>query len=698
VAVTVRGVEYPGEVLVADVWDARYGDPLAGDAMFRVVLLDSAGAPLPSQLRDSRIGVLCWAEGAAQPDGEEASRAAPPASDAAGGPHIERQEIARRVAESRVLHDARPAAETPLHSELASLREARRRFLAGPDPGLKNLAHAISKREMEAQRELARQAAARWSGGRFVLSETARFTGHWQEDIPFIGDDPRAWLEAAAAVLLARAGFRPPASDAPPLDAVSLAALWSAVAAGRVAEAVRSIDVRFPALNAAPGGPSVLSEIDDLLNAAGKEVAGEGLRRRLVHELGIPPAIAGVCIAAHIAERDSEASLSAPPAQAASSLVADVPRLVRDHLSGMPYDGGLLGRVTALRPHVTGDWDSALPYVRLALPGARPSAQGGGDAFDSQSFASAIESLESKFALSFGVLERLEKRLGQSGRAVNVSSEKLFIVLSAESWQEFFRRARAEFGSVATLKSALDMAQRLRRAGEDALEIERCAAYLDAADFGRSDQPLALEAETLRARIALPAILGNPSLWPPLQHDFQNWRRRYQRAYLEFHAGRREAARHLLRQAGEGVRLLTAAERFSQIPELGPPADPTLGKRWQEVASAVQECPAPEEEISLADRPQCATCGARMGASLDTAEFEKTLAEIKAQVTACNARLGDATVREVLAGRRRDEVEKLLQINAAGDLSTLSGVLSDDVIAFLRQFLRGAGASERSRT
>jgi hypothetical protein len=336
--------------------------------------------------------------------------------------------------------------------------------------------------------------------------------------------------------------------------------------------------------------------------------------------------------------------------------------------------------------------------VRLVLPGARRAAQGGGDAYDAEAFARALEDLEGKFALSFGVLERLEKRLGQPGRAVNVSSEKLFAVLSASSWREYFRRARGEFGSVAALKQALDTAQRLRRAGEDALEIERCAAYLDAADFGRADQPLALEAETLRARIDLPTVLENPSLWPPLQHDFENWRRRYRRAYLEFHAGRRAAARSLLRQAGEGARLLNAADRFAQVPELGPPPDPDLSKRWREVAAGIQECLEQEEGMALTARPQCTACGARMGAPLDMAEFEKTLGEIRAQVAACNARLSDATVREILAGSRRDEVQKLLQINAAGDLSTLSGVLSADVLDFLRQFLRGSGAPERSRT
>ena len=33
------GVRYPGEAVVARVWDARWGAPLTGSAMFRVILL-----------------------------------------------------------------------------------------------------------------------------------------------------------------------------------------------------------------------------------------------------------------------------------------------------------------------------------------------------------------------------------------------------------------------------------------------------------------------------------------------------------------------------------------------------------------------------------------------------------------------------------------------------------------------------------
>ncbi|MDP3766419.1 MAG: hypothetical protein Q8S13_00245, partial [Dehalococcoidia bacterium] len=150
----------------------------------------------------------------------------------------------------------------------------------------------------------------------------------------------------------------------------------------------------------------------------------------------------------------------------------------------------------------------------------------------------------------------------------------------------------------------------------------------------------------------------------------------------------------LHRRVSAGSRQLIAAQRFALIPELGPGPDNSLVQRWQELSRAVAECPVPEEDLALVERPYCETCGARMGAPPDTSELDAVLREIEAALSACNTRLNDAAVRQVLAGRKHADVQTLLQLNSAGDLAALAGVLTDDVIAFQRQFMRGVPAGQ----
>ncbi len=136
---------------------------------------------------------------------------------------------------------------------------------------------------------------------------------------------------------------------------------------------------------------------------------------------------------------------------------------------------------------------------------------------------------------------------------------------------------------------------------------------------------------------------------------------------------------------------LEALGRFTQIAELGPAPGDALPARWEQVRNTVQECAAREDEISLIDRPVCEQCGTRLGSRLEFTEINETLRDISAALAVYTERLGSVTVQEILLGHRQDEVARLLQLNAAADLSALSNVLSDQVIGFLRQFVRDSG-------
>jgi len=652
VEVYVRGVRYPGEVVVSRNWTPAFGEPLRGHAMFRLVLLTDACVVTCRDLRDSRIAV-------AVPSENEDT-------------HPER-----------------------LNAEMRALRETRSRYATASDPGLDRLGSALRDRVEAIEGEMAARMRAAWAAGAVTTAVGPAGLSLFDAATIFAVDDPQVWVEAiGGALIMARYKGLPGIAGADPVAPLTPGALGDAFDRLVSGGDARDEAAREPRGRGAPGG-CVLDALDDLM--AGGELPGERVRAVLVHEMGFPPDVASLHLVMRVKDRDTEIVLiEKADLRDRRGRKLDCPRLIADMLPDMEWAPDLLNMVAAIRPEVSDEWDSALPYLRLILPDARPSAEGAGPAEQAAAFAEALETLEGRFTLALGVLDRLEQRLGETGRTVNVESERLFITLSSTSWRTYFTRGRGEFGSVKALREALETLAGSRRAGEEALVIERCARFLDEADFGPDERDLALQARAVRARIDLRALVDNPDLWPPILEGFERWRAEYRVAYLEHHAARRTQNRDMRQRMERTEHQMTVVERLGQIPELGSPPDPSLRPRWQQLSEGVTVCPAREEEIALVDHPWCEHCRARLGVQFTYDNLEEIIHEIETVLAGYNERLSSATVRDILAGRRREEVEKILAIVAAGGMEALAGVLDDDVVRFLGEFMRDAESVRRS--
>jgi hypothetical protein len=61
---------------------------------------------------------------------------------------------------------------------------------------------------------------------------------------------------------------------------------------------------------------------------------------------------------------------------------------------------------------------------------------------------------------------------------------------------------------------------------------------------------------------------------------------------------------------------------------------------------------------------------------------------------ACNVRLREIAVSRVLSGKREDELRKLVPMNSIADLTPISHVLGDGVMAFLKRFASDSPGTE----
>jgi hypothetical protein len=240
--------------------------------------------------------------------------------------------------------------------------------------------------------------------------------------------------------------------------------VWDDIADGRIPRALGVIEPRFARLT----GTGALDELDRLLEMHRGEVFQSALRKRLVHELGIPPAVAALCIASHLAARDSEVVLTTPAAGSwADHRPPDPPRLIRDQLPGARCIHDLLDRTGSLRAKVTCDWDSALQYVRVVMPAARMAGDGGGGPDDQEAFVRLLQELAGRFRLGMGVSTKMKDLFEDAGLWTATDSQKLVDVLSAGSWREYFLQVRAEYRGVEYFRKAYDSARKMYRAGAE---------------------------------------------------------------------------------------------------------------------------------------------------------------------------------------------------------------------------------------
>ena len=686
VRVTLGGLEYPGEVIVAGRWRAAFGRPLSGVSMFRLVLLHSPDAPSPDAIVDDRICVAAPRVG-----GERISDTRAVYSSGAR----------ERSQKGRGQHGPDLKA-----SDIDSLRKVRRMYLNASDPGLGRLASALATYESQVNASVAADLHEAWKSGVVVTSSNRNSRGKGGLADPeiqpgelFLLEDPESWIESAAALL--EGGFISGAS-ATPGGQTSPGQIYDELQAGRLATArehLRQIcGIRI-------GESTPLDQIDTCIESMDGEVPGNELVQLLVHELRYPPAIASLWLVVHALDRGAELVLGeAGCTGAPDHLEAGAGRkpMLREYLSGdtiseFDFDADLIARTVKISAEKSDAWDAVLPFLKAVSPQANFTAFGGGRESDALEFKLQLATLHSRMKQASPAMFRLEVAAGASDRPLTRKAAGLNRVLSVESWREYVATAREVFGSVGPLKAALLDAAHQWAANEYAADIERTLYYLDRVEFGRVDHALAIEHRVLRSRFDLRALIESPHRWRALRDEFERWRQEYRKAYLQDHSQRREHDRILGEKIEHTTRRVLQIGQFERIDVLrtgqrdGLPAD--ISDRWDRVAGPFRACDRDGSDILLIDGPACPGCHGRLGQATNNADVVELISEVDRVFEGYRAQLAGVVSDLVLNSETPDRLQKLFRLNSAGDLSDLANVLDDKVISFLNELFGDASGS-----
>ena len=197
-----------------------------------------------------------------------------------------------------------------------------------------------------------------------------------------------------------------------------------------------------------------------------------------------------------------------------------------------------------------------------------------------------------------------------------------------------------------------------------------------------------LERDSVVARIDLDGLTANPALWSGIQEGVDQLRSRYGRAYTAHHAAYHTEALELVNRLEEVRAQVDALARFNEMPELGEPVGTDVPQRFKEVSDSIGTCTVEPDDLALDDAPHCPQCLLGLDDHLPRQEAEALFGTTAAAMRHYNRRLSSHSLRRILAHPSKEQLDKFISLVQVADPSALANVLDDDVVEFLRQFLR----------
>jgi hypothetical protein len=631
VTVSLHGFDIPGEIIFADLWQPWFGAELPEQVMFRLVLLSLSQRVDRADVTDRSIIVAVPAPELTKRDAERLSQ---------------------------------------MQREVARLNEIRERYLVSTDTGLRHLSTSLTQKVSEASVDITRAHVEHWRKGQVVVASNSSISTFG--DALFIGDDPQAWAEAAAAAIFSvSAGTRSDISEL-----VLPESLFTAQAEDRERFWRTGLNKRLQYFTDSDLN-QILTGMSTLLTDRGGTIGGKELRTYLLRETGLPPGLAWLCLTAFVRTLGGEAAIS-PSDQSRHT------RLDTHTLSSFSYQPEMIYSVDLLSDSPESEWITDLPYVRVFIPHAQDTATSPTPAQNVQ-LIQALETAESRFSLA---VHTLRSAVGPPIETVSSSrsTEQLINVLKAHDWKGFLEAATRTFPDANKFAEAVKDASRLRTLAQDIIDVRTASEYVSMADFGRADHTLESEAELLKVRLNINEVVEGQIPALSLPHEFQQWRRRYSNVYRTFHEEKRQANRLLTREIRRADAQFRALKKLTAFPGFETIVPPDFEAAWAELKKRSKPCSVTEDSQSLTERPYCTECGARLGAPDTSEEVEAAIADINDMMRATSVRFSKIAADRVLSGQREDELKKLIQINSIADLTAVADILEPGVLEFLERF------------
>ena len=649
------GLDYPGEVIVAQEWRDEWGTPLEGDVYFRLVLFLEPQDVTEVTLRDPRIAVCL--------------------------PDLQAVEEATRLGQEQQV-----------------LRETQATYLASPSTDLLRLARALEEEgHLIARRAQEAYLLALAQGSLITAQGQARIQERVGEPtiIAELVEELTTWLLATAYPSLPLDPSAFPSALTPDQVEVLYAGLTGQRGdseAQFIAQAfgpgLGLCDLAAP-LTLTPHQSPGIALVRQALAEGGGRVAADPFLHHLAHEQGLtyPPAILYLLLYLFSSGQDLELSLvPGHPLRLVNGTQLLGDALYSELVPDLAWPSDLKDWVRILGATSSSTWRSTLPWTRVLLPQAAGFLSPGEEADQEQLLVQRLQEigagLQEGVAAIEGLAELMWIRPPQELQQLGPLEE----VYRAQGLQEFLAVTRRIVGGPLALQRLVEAYQRVHRISGSVPHIRATYTYLrECSDLGKD---LDLHRLALMGQLDLSGLLQDPSLWDRFETQFDSFQRQYAGLYADGHTKHQRQVASLQSQLAQVETQFLALEQFNTLADLGPPLGAELPHQVREILASMEPCPVSSDALGLDAHPFCAACHFQPGDQPPAQEVASLATAVHEALQGQNQRLSSAAIRRILAHSDQAMTDQFVQVVQSSDLTALAQVLDPRVMEFLRRFLR----------
>ena len=337
-------------------------------------------------------------------------------------------------------------------------------------------------------------------------------------------------------------------------------------------------------------------------------------------------------------------------------------------------------------------WNEVLPYARVLDNTLKPVAAPDEEPQRNEDLLNILSNLKSEVPEVSKVLSTLASKLsGNVPSSLRETCARLTGLTASASFQEFDAAVRESYPSPLDFAEAFEQFAKGRQLRDRAFALGQARDYLSGAcDIEVSG---VLQRDLLMCFFEFDTLLKDPAIIPVRVENFEKWKTSYVRAYRKAH----RAYCHNLTELEATLSALKpkvrALVKMNAIVELGPPL-PTMGSVTGDLAAVEKRlyvCPDADEAAVDGAEPTCPKCSWTPASQPPAVEVAKLTALVGSGLADRFQRFKDAAIGTILkkAAEKGDrpDLTKLLEIVQIANADALAGVLTDELVDFLRKLL-----------